>query len=73
MFRHEVFKGTEYLGEVDSKRELQVDEGLAHYDGRVFRIVRADRIGPVADARVMLQVTQANDTVYSAIMLPPNS
>lgn len=67
MFTHQVIEETNkrHLGDLKFEREIQKDECIFH-DGTVYRVRWMGIVGPAADCRRVLRVSETNDTCYVA-------
>ena len=62
-----------YLGDVDSPYELHLGDGIAHHDGRVFRVRSLRHVGAGANRLRRLEVVETVDTTWSVRLQRPAS
>jgi hypothetical protein len=75
MFKYQVVDAVtgDFLGEIDSHHELGLDEGIAHHDGRVFRICTITSIGATGNRLRLLEVIETVDSEWPARLDRPAS
>ena len=73
MYTHDVFDAVSgnYLGELGLEREMQIGEGIASGDGRVFRVLSISIAGPAANLLRRLEVVESYDVACVARLEGP--